>query len=340
MEFNIKNYLRPHLMNTPVYESSRPNENSGDLIYLHANESPLGLYNRYPDTQQMMLKAKLAELNRVAVENIFIGNGSDELIDLLMRIFCEPGSDSIMCLDPSFSMYEIYAKLNNLSVAKLPLNSSFEIHKKEYLELVKSSSPKLLFLCSPNNPTGNSIENIEYFISQFPGIVIVDEAYIEFSPNASTVNLLERCPNLIVLKTLSKAYGMAGLRIGAGFASREIAGMINRLKPPYNVSSESQRIALEELSNPLNIRRVIELVLREKSKMVKFLQQLEIVNKIYPSDANFLLIEFSSAEQVHEFLKQNGIFTSLRHPAISDCIRISIGTEKENEKLMNTLRQI
>lgn len=340
MEFNMENLVRPHLRNSLGYQTTRPAVNTGDSLYLDANESPFGKYNRYPDGQQSLLKARLSEINGVPEDRIFMGNGSDELIDLLLRIFCVPCTDSIMCLEPSFSMYEINADFNNLKVEKLTLSSEFQLDLEEFANKIADTSAKILFICSPNNPTGNSIENLPYLIQNFPGIVVVDEAYIEFSPNESATKLLDKFPNLIVLKTLSKAYGMAGLRLGVGFASTEIAALVTRLKPPYNISSESQRIAIEELSNIRIFKNNIEKILVEKTALERALQNFQSVKKVFPSDANFLLVEFEDATKVFEVLVQNKIFTSLRHPGIDNCIRITVGSWEQNLKLIYILKTL
>lgn len=339
MKFNLNQYIRPHLQTIGVYESSRPSVLDETFSYLDANESPTGLYNRYPDAKHQLLREKFAEINNVSIENVFLGCGSDELIDLLIRVFCEPKEDSIIVLEPSFSMYEIYAGFNNINIEKIKLNEDFQLEETDFLEKISFSKAKILFLCSPNNPTGNSIDNLEFYIKNFPGIVVVDEAYIEFSNRQSNVNLLSKSPNLIVLKTLSKAYGMAGLRVGAGFASKQISELINRLKPPYNISSESQKIALEELSSSKPTDNISD-ILKEKSKLEIALNELDVVEKVYPSDANFFLIQFKNAETVFQELETNAIFTSLRHPKIKNCIRISVGSATQNQKLISILSQI
>lgn len=340
MKFNLQKMLRPHLVQLQSYGSLRKDVPSDQFTYLDANENPFGEFNRYPDGEQIQLKAKLAEINKVKSENLFLGNGSDELIDLVMRLFCEPEKDAILIMDSSFVMYEIYAKMNNLKVERLELNSNFQLETETFLQVASNSNAKILFLCSPNNPTGNSIEDIEFYIENFKGIVVADEAYIEFSPQSSTVGLLEKYPNLIVLKTLSKAYGMAGLRLGVGIASVEIATLFNQFKPPYNISSVSQKLALEELENIDLLENNIKRILEEKEKLKKNLVPLKSVVKIYPSDANFFLIEFQDAELVFKALLNENILTSMRHPKLKNCLRISIGTKAENERLLEILKTI
>jgi histidinol-phosphate aminotransferase len=292
MEFNLNKMIRPHLVGLNSYQTLRNSFLGQEVMFLDANENPFGEFNRYPDGDPIQLKKKLAEINQSKTENLFLGNGSDELIDLSMRIFCEPAKDSILIMNPSFVMYEIYAKMNNLQVEKLHLNSDFEVVKELFLNTVSKSQAKILFLCSPNNPTGNSIYDLEFYIRNFQGIVIVDEAYIEFSKEVSAVSLLAKYPNLIVLKTLSKAFGMAGLRVGVGFSSPEISHLFIQLKPPYNISSESQRLALKKLNNLEVLKTNVSIILKEKEKLKLGLERINSVVKIYPSDANFFLVEF------------------------------------------------
>ena len=340
MEFNLNNRVRPHLVGAKSYQTLRDSYIDKKAVYLDANENPFGEFNRYPDGDPIHLKKKLAEINQAKTENLFLGNGSDELIDLTMRIFCEPAKDSIMMINQSFVMYEIYAKMNNLQVEKLQLNSDFQLEKDKFLDTVSKSQANVLFLCSPNNPTGNSIDDLEFYIQNFNGIVVVDEAYIEFSPEDSAVNLLSKYPNLIVLKTLSKAFGMAGLRIGVGFASAEIASLFIQLKPPYNISSESQRLALEQLNDLEVLKNNISIILKEKEKLKVGLEQINQVVKIFPSDANFFLVEFEDAELIYQKLLDKNILTSLRHPNLKNCLRISVGTAQENSELLKVLSEI
>ncbi len=329
--------IRPHLAGLKSYETLRNSYLNKMAIYLDANENPFGEFNRYPNGDPVDLKNKLVEINHAKTENIFLGNGSDELIDLTMRMFCEPTKDSILMMNPSFVMYEIYAKMNNLKVEKLELNSDFHLEKDYFLKTVSESNAKVLFLCSPNNPTGNSIKDLEFYIQNFTGIVVVDEAYIEFSPTISAVSLLDKYPNLIVLKTLSKAFGMAGLRIGVGFASPEIASLFIQFKPPYNISSQSQKLALKQLNQMETVENNIKLILEEKEKLKKSLYQINEVVKIYPSDANFFLVEFKNAETVYQKLLNHNILTSLRHPNLKNCLRISVGKAEENLKLLKVV---
>lgn len=340
MKFNINEIVRPHLVGIQSYKSLRNSYLAEEMMFLDANENPFGAFNRYPDAEHLELRAKLAEINRVSMEKIFLGNGSDDLIDMAIRIFCEPQKDSIMVFDPSFVMYEISAKINNVAVEKINLDKDFQLNKAEFEEALSNTQAKILFLCSPNNPTGNSIDDLEFFIKSFNGIVIVDEAYIEFSPNESAVRLLEKYPHLIVLKTLSKGYGMAGLRIGVGIASTEIASFFNQCKAPFNINSQSQLLALTQLENAENLQKNIKIILEEKEKVRIGLEKLNFVVKIFPSDANFFLIEFKDAELVYQTLLKAKIMTSLRHPGLKNCLRLNIGTAEENKVLLNVLSTI
>lgn len=340
MKFNLDNFIRPNLLQLRPYSSLREEMKTKNLIFLEANENPFGRVPRYPNSQASALRAKIAEINSINEAQIFAGNGSDELIDLIIRAFCEPRKDSIIVMEPSFVMYEFYAQINDITVEKLHLDHDFNLNITEFDKLVANSRAKVLFLCSPNNPTGNSIKNLEYFIEKFSGIVVVDEAYIEFSSEKSALQLLKKYPNLIVLKTLSKAYGLAGLRLGFGFSSVEIASFMMKIKPPYNISSESQKIACEVLENPKIIKENINTVLKEKERLNLELAQSRVVKKIFPSDANFYLVKVEDAEKVYQNLIKNKILTSLRHPKLDNCLRLSIGTVQENNKLLTILKKL
>lgn len=338
MTFNLENFVRPNILELKPYTNLRNTLSDENLVLLDANESPFGTFNRYPDSEHIQLRQKLADINSVNFDQLFLGNGSDELIDLLIRAFCEPAKDSILIMDPSFVMYQFYAKVNNVGVEKLKLDSDFNIVRDQFDDLNEKTSAKLLFLCSPNNPTGNSIEDLEYFIQKFKGIIVMDEAYIEFSTQKSATQFLSKYPNLIILKTLSKAYGMAGLRIGVGISSPQISAFMNGLKPPYNISSESQKIALEALANEDHFKSNLELILKERDQMKANLMEFGFAKKIYNSDANFLLVEMNNAEKIYNYLIENKILTSLRHPSLNNCLRIGIGLSAENSRLIEVLK--
>ncbi|WBX97279.1 histidinol-phosphate transaminase [Chryseobacterium gambrini] len=339
-EFNIKDLVRKNILELQPYVSFRDNNTFENPVFLDANESAFGELNRYPDSTQKELKQKLAVLKDVSAKQIAVGNGSDELIDLIVKVFCEPKKDAILMMNPSFAMYGFYASVNENKVVKLNLNENFEIDKEEFLKISNEEKPKVFFLCSPNNPTGNSIEDIEFYIQNFEGIVVVDEAYIEFSGKKSCVELLEKFPNLIVLQTFSKAWGMAGARVGIAYASEEIIQLINTVKSPYNVNSLSLNKISELISNKEFIKSNIEYTLNEISWLRNELETINCIKKIFPSDANFFLIQFENVDKVYQKLLENEILTSKRSPQIPDCIRINVGNREENNKLINVLKSI
>ncbi len=339
-EFNIKDLVRKNIQELQPYVSFRDNNPFKNPVFLDANESAFGELNRYPDSTQKELKEKLAVLKDVSAKQIAVGNGSDELIDLIVKVFCEPKNDAILMMNPSFAMYGFYASVNENKVAKLNLNENFGIDKEEFLKISNEEKPKVFFLCSPNNPTGNSIEDIEFYIQNFEGIVVVDEAYIEFSGKKSCIELLEKFPNLIVLQTFSKAWGMAGARVGIAYASEEIIQLINTVKSPYNVNSLSLNKISELITNKEFIKYNIENTLNEIFWLRNELETINCIKKVFPSDANFFLIQFENVDKVYEKLLENEILTSKRSPQIQDCIRINVGNREENNKLINVFKSI
>ncbi|UMQ42622.1 histidinol-phosphate transaminase [Chryseobacterium sp. Y16C] len=338
-EFNINNLVRKNILELQPYFSFRDKNEFDNPVLLDANESPFGELNRYPDSTQKNLKQKLSEMRNIPVEQIAVGNGSDELIDLIIKVFCEPKKDSILMMNPSFAMYGFYASINENKVIKLDLNEDFGIVKDDFLTISKDFKSKVFFLCSPNNPTGNSIEDIEFYIQNFNGIVVVDEAYIEFSGKKSCTELLEKYPNLIVLQTFSKAWGMAGARVGIAYSSQEIIKLINTVKAPYNVNFLSLNKAIEIINKQEVVNSNIENTLNEISWLKNEFQSVKCIKKVYPTDANFFLIEFENVEKVYEKLLENEILTSKRSPQISNCIRINVGNREENTQLIQILKQ-
>ncbi|WP_449387384.1 histidinol-phosphate transaminase [Chryseobacterium lineare] len=338
--FTINNLVRKNILQLQPYTSYRDQQNPENPVLLDANESPFGTYNRYPDSTQKKLKIKLAECKNISPDCIAVGNGSDELIDLIIRIFCEPKKDSILVMNPSFAMYGFYATVNENKVIKLNLNDDFEINKEYFLDEIKSNSSKVFFICSPNNPTGNSVDDLEFFIRNYNGIVVVDEAYIEFSEKDSALSLLEKYPSLIVLQTFSKAWGMAGARLGVAYASEEIINLINTVKAPYNVNSISQELILNALDDQEIFNENLKNILTERESLENELKSVPCVIKIFPTDANFFLIRFKDAETVYQTLLDENIFTSKRTPQIPECIRINVGSHDENQKLINVLKNI
>ncbi|KQT18614.1 histidinol phosphate aminotransferase [Chryseobacterium sp. Leaf404] len=339
-KFNINQFVRKNILELKPYVSFRDQNTFENPVFLDANESPFGDYNRYPDSTQRKLKQKLSELKNVSVNQVAVGNGSDELIDLITRIFCEPKKDSVLMMNPSFAMYGFYASINENKVVKLNLDENFEIIKDDFLSIVKDKSLKIFFLCSPNNPTGNSIEDIEFYLENFNGIVIVDEAYIEFSEKKSCRELLGKYPNLIVLQTFSKAWGMAGARVGIAYASEEIIKIINTVKSPYNLNSLSLNFVLKNIDKQNVLDFNIKNTLSERIRLEKSFEAVKCIKKVYKSDANFFLIEFDDAEKVYRKLLENEILTSKRDPQIPNCIRINVGSVEENYRLTDVLKNI
>ena len=281
---NINSLIRENIKNLLPYSSARNEYTGTEGVFLDANENPFGKLNRYPDPNQWRLKQTLSSQKKVAVENILIGNGSDEIIDLVQRVFGEPKEDSVIICPPTYGMYQVYANINNLKIIEIPLTKDFQLNTEQIL----SQKAKILYLCSPNNPTGNSLENLEFIIQNFNGIVFLDEAYIDFSDQPSLVEKIKLYPNLIVSQTFSKARGLAAARIGIAYANSEIIQTLSKVKPPYNVSKLNQEAAINVLADDSVFKNNIELIIKEREKLKTKLLRLEFVTKIYPSDANFL----------------------------------------------------
>ena len=340
MKIDIKKLVRKNILNLKPYSSARDEFEGENGIFLDANENPFGELNRYPDPYQRKIKLKLSELNQIPTENIFLGNGSDEVIDLAFRIFCEPGKDKVLTFSPTYGMYEVSANINNVELINLDLNDDFQIDLEIIKPYLNDENLKIIFICSPNNPTGNSIKNIEYILENFNGIIFIDEAYIDFSPEESFRNQIENYPNLIVSQTFSKAWGMASVRVGIAYASEEIIKFYNKTKPPYNISQLNQNAILDAL-NEKNIKLVqdnIKLILSEKKLLIQGLEQLKLVKKIYPSDANFILIEVENADEIYQKLVKENMIVRNRNSAIKNCLRITVGSPEENLKLIETLQ--
>lgn len=337
---NINNLVRKNILELKPYISFRDNNAFENPLLMDANESPFGEFNRYPDSTHRNLREKISALKNISASQIAIGNGSDELIDLIIKIFCEPKKNSVLVMNPSFAMYGFYATINENKVLQLNLNENFDIVKEEFLNIIKENQPKILFLCSPNNPTGNSISDIEFYIRNFDGIVVVDEAYIEFSKQKSCLELINEYPNLIVLQTFSKAWGLAGARVGIAFSSEEITNLIYTVKSPFNVNVLSQNLVLKKLDQIEDFQNNFNDILKERDWLKNQLEDLECISKVFPTDANFFLIEFKNAQKVYSTLLENEILTSKRFPQIPNCIRLNVGSKKENEKLINVLKNI
>ncbi len=333
---NINNLIRKNIRSLTPYSSARDEYKSNQGIFLDANENPFGNLNRYPDPYQRQLKKVLSNQKKVAIENILIGNGSDEIIDLVQRVFCEPKEDKIIICPPTYGMYEVYANINNLEIISIPLTEDFQLNTDEILK----QNAKILYLCSPNNPTGNSLENLEYIIENFNGIVFLDEAYIDFSDAPSLVSKIKQYPNLIVSQTFSKARGLASVRVGIAYANETIIAVINKVKPPYNVSQLNQEAALQSLADEANFKSNVNLLKSERGLLKQALLFLDFVKKIYPSDANFLLVEMGNATAIYNSLIEQQIITRNRSSVVENTIRITIGTPKENQQLVSALQLV
>jgi histidinol-phosphate aminotransferase len=343
--FNPHNLVRNNIRNLKPYSSARDEFKGEANIFLDANENSLGSpllkwYNRYPDPMQWKIKEKLSVIKQVPADQIFLGNGSDEPIDLLFRCFCEPGVDEVIVFPPTYGMYEVSANINNVHLSKVPLTKEFQLDLEALESAIKPHS-KIIWICSPNNPSGNSIDrqDIEMVLNNFDGLVVVDEAYINFSRQKSLVTDLADYPNLVVLQTLSKAWGLAGLRVGMAFASAEIIGYLNKVKPPYNISEPVQELALKALDEIGQVNdMILQLVEARKQLEQDFVKSPQVV-KVFPSDANFLLVEFTQARAMYDYLIGKGIVVRDRSNVLlcDNCLRITVGTDAENLKLVDAI---
>lgn len=347
MTFELDKLVRPNIKTLKPYSSAK-DEYTGDAkILLDANENSLGSpltkwYNRYPDPYQQKLKEKLAFVKQIAANQIFIGNGSDECIDILFRTFCEPGKDNIIICPPTYPMYEVSANINNVQVQNAPLLSDYQLNLAHIEQLVNDQT-KIIWICSPNNPTGNSLDriDIETILNHFNGIVVVDEAYINFSKQKSFVQSLIDYPNLVVLQTLSKAWGLAGLRLGMCFASPQIIGYLNKVKAPYNINIVTQELALQALEEVGQVNDMIKLLVDMRIALAQVIASMPHVIQVFPSDTNFILVKIPKARQLYEYLLSQGIIVRDRSALelCEDSLRITVGTEQENTLLVDAMYQ-
>lgn len=344
--FDINNILRENIKNLTPYSSARDEFQGEASVYLDANENAFGSpldqnYNRYPDPLQYEVKKRLSEIKGVPPRNIFLGNGSDEAIDILVRAFCNPGVDNVILVPPTYGMYEVSANINDIQIKKVPLTEDFQLNLEGIAEAIDNHT-KLIFVCSPNNPTGNSMnrDDVETLLANFNGIVVVDEAYINFSRQKTFIRELTEYANLVVLQTLSKAWGLAGLRVGMAFASEEIIEVMNKVKPPYNINDASQQLALKALQNIDQVNSWIKETLVQRDKLVLELKDYEFVIDIYPSDANFILVKTTDAKGIYNYLVQQGIIVRDRSKVTlcEGCLRITVGTPAENSILLKALK--
>lgn len=346
--FNLDSIVRDNIKKMTAYSSARHEYTGNASVFLDANENSFGsplpdTFNRYPDPHQQEVKEKLSRVKGVPPQNIFLGNGSDESIDLLFRIFCEPGRDNVIIFPPTYGMYEVCAEMNNVKLKKINLTKDFQLDI-DAIENEIDPFTKLIFICSPNNPTGNSINrpDIEILLNNFDGIVAIDEAYINYARQKSFIAELTEYPNLVVMQTLSKAWGLAGLRLGMAFASTPIIDLVNKVKYPYNINTATQKLALEALENIEWVNEHIAKTVIEREKLRSALLQLTGTEIVYPSDANFLLVKIKNARTIYEELCKNGIIVRDRSKVVlcDDCLRITIGTPGENRQLLDALNNL
>ena len=341
MSLDINQLLRENIRTMKPYSSAR-DEFSGDAaVFLDANENPYNSpWNRYPDPRQLKLKERVSEIKNIPVSNIFLGNGSDEPIDLLFRAFCEPGKDNVVSINPTYGMYRVAADTNNVSVKLVNLGSNFELDADAILSAVTTQT-KIIFLCSPNNPSGNALDHngMKRIIEDFKGLVVVDEAYIDFCPDKSFLPVLDQYPNLVILQTFSKAWGMAGLRLGMAFASIQIIEVLSRIKYPYNLSILTQQKGLELLADKQKMIDWVDVILKERTKMIELLPKYPFVIKVYPTDANFVLVKTHDPKGIYQYLVEEKIIVRDRSSIslCEGCLRISIGSPAENTTLIEAL---
>ncbi|MEY4011577.1 MAG: Histidinol-phosphate transaminase [Bacteroidota bacterium] len=343
--FDINTLVRENVKAMKPYSSARDefeDFDTADMIFLDANENPYeNGVNRYPDPQQATVKSVLAAQNGVEKNQILLGNGSDEVLDLLFRAFCEPKIDNVITLPPTYGMYSVLANLNAIENREVLLSNDFQPQLNEIMKVVDANT-KMIFLCSPNNPTGNSFstESVQYLLNNFNGLVVIDEAYIDFSDKASWIQKIKDYPNLIITQTLSKAYGLAGIRLGICYASAAIIAVLNKIKPPYNVNELTQKRALERLSDSAKIKEEINSIIAQRELLLKVLHEVNFVSKIYPTEANFILIKVDNANQRYDELIAKGIVIRNRttQPLCENTLRLTIGTEEENKKLIDALQ--
>jgi histidinol-phosphate aminotransferase len=345
--FDLNAITRENIRDLVPYSSARDEFHGEARVFLDANENSLGSplskwYNRYPDPHHVRLRERISAVKGIPPEHIFLGNGSDEAIDILYRAFCEPKRDNVVVCPPTYGMYEVSAHINDVEVRKASLTPTFQLDL-EALEKAVDAHTRIVWLCSPNNPTGNCLDrtDIETVLNNFDGLVVVDEAYVNFSRYRSWITELTDYPNLVVLQTLSKAWGLAGLRIGMAFASTGIVDIMNRIKPPYNINESSQSLALQALEELGQVNDMIRILVSERGRMAEALQAMPLVARVHPSDANFLLVQMQGARRVYEYLLGKGIVVRDRSttPGCADCLRLTVGTPSENDLLLQALKE-
>jgi histidinol-phosphate aminotransferase len=340
---DLNKLVRENILRLKPYSCARDEFQGSEGIFLDANENPYGNLNRYPDPYQRELKRKISDLKGIPAENIFLGNGSDEIIDLAFRTFCNPGKDKALIFPPTYGMYEVSADINDVKLFRIKLDDDFRIDLHAVKNHLDDPHLKLIFICSPNNPTGNAMEakDVKFILEHFGGIVIIDEAYSDFSETQSFSHIAGKYDNLIVMQTFSKAMGMAAARIGMAFCSTEIVKLFNKVKPPYNISTINQAAALKKFDNLTGYRNQVRWIIEERERMKQELSKLKITDKIYPSDANFLLVKTSAdATEIYNKLISKSIVVRNRSSIIAGCLRITIGKKTENNELIKALKSL
>ena len=340
--FDIDKIVRDNVKSLVPYSCARDEFMGNEGTFLDANENPFGKLNRYPDPYQRELKNAISKSRGIDVSKIFLGNGSDEVIDLSYRVFCNPGTDKSLIFTPTYGMYEVSAAVNNITVIKIPLDEKFQINLADVKPFLTDKNLKLIFICSPNNPTGNCMDPVavEKIISGFEGIVVIDEAYIDFTDKPSFINLLDKYRNLIVMQTFSKAMGLAAIRVGMAFADPAIVRYFNKMKPPYNISTINQKTALKKLEKNGESKSQVEKIITERKRLVEKLLGLSLTKLVYPSDANFLLVRVSDADGIYNKLVDSGIIVRNRNSIVRNCLRITVGRREENNRLINALKNM
>ena len=339
---DIDKLVRTNVRELVPYSSARDEFTGKDGVFLDANENPYGDLNRYPDPYQKELKKAISRVKGIPDENIFLGNGSDEIIDLCFRTFCNPLSDSALTFYPTYGMYEVSAAINSVRLIKVPLLPDFSIDLRSVTPWLTAPDLKLIFVCSPNNPTGNSmkISDVEFIISNFEGIIVIDEAYIDFSELPSFKTMAITSKNLIVMQTFSKAFGLAAARVGMAFTNPSLVQYFNKMKPPYNISTINQKAALKSLNHRVLFKKRVKRIKTERERLVRNLNKLSIIEKVFPSDANFLLVKTRNADEIYSKLTGDRIIVRNRNRIVPGCIRITVGKPGENKKLIRALKRI
>lgn len=337
---DISKIARENVLRLTPYSCARDEFRGSSGIFLDANENPYGNLNRYPDPYQLKLKSMISGKKGIPAERIFLGNGSDEVIDLCFRVFCNPGKDRVLIFPPTYGMYEVSASINDVGIVKVNLDENFRIDLQKTEEVIRQPGIKLVFICSPNNPTANAMDPaaVEWIISNFNGIIVIDEAYADFSEKPSFTGLLEKYNNLVVMQTFSKAMGMAAGRVGMAFTDPEIVKLLNKIKPPYNISTINQEAAASRIINNRASEVQIGRIKKERERLAQSLKEFSFVRKVFPSDANFLLVKVDNANNLYEYLVSRNIIVRNRHSVIENCIRITVGKRTENNLLINILK--